>query len=146
MSKIGKQILNIPIGTTVTLIDGVLSVKGPKGENIRSFRNEIEITIKDGNITLAPLKKDMFLNALWGTYASIIKSMIIGVNTPYEKKLLIEGVGFKAEVSGDNLIMALGFSHPVKVAIPKDLKVMVDKTGITITGINKEKVGEFSAS
>ena len=87
----------------------------------------------------------MFSRSLLGTYASHIKNMIVGVTTGYEKKLILEGVGFKSAVSGKSLDLALGFSHPVKVEIPEGLAVTADKNLITISGIDKEKVGQFSA-
>ena len=145
MSKIGKQIINIPSGTTVTLTGGILKVKGPKGELSRPVRSEVVFNVASDNITLAPGNSEISTKALWGTYSSILKSMVAGVNTPFEKKLMIEGVGFKVEVVGKELVMALGFSHPVKIKIPDTLKVVVEKGSMTITGINKEEVGEFSA-
>jgi len=145
MSKIGKQILDIPQGTEVKLVDGIISVKGPKGTLSRNFLESIKIEIDGGKIKLTPVKEDIFLRSLWGTYASHIKNMITGVNQEFEKKLIIEGVGFKSEVAGENLILALGFSHPVKVPIPADLKVIAEKNILSITGINKEHVGEFAA-
>ncbi len=145
MSRIGKQIIEIPTGTTVSLNAGVFSVKGPKGELSKTFRDEVEIKIEGNQITLAPRKTDVFGRALWGTYASHIKNMITGVNTPYEKKLILEGVGFKSDVAGKSLDLALGFSHKVHVEIPAGLTVTAEKNNITVTGIDKEAVGAFTA-
>jgi large subunit ribosomal protein L6 len=147
MSRIGKQIVIIPGGTDVNLSEKKLTVKGPKGTLVREFPGNITINISNNEITFTPLKTgDVDTNALWGTYASHVKNMIIGVNEGYTKKLILEGVGFKSEVSGNNLNLALGFSHPVKVTIPTGLTVTAEKNNISVTGIDKELVGQFTAS
>ena len=97
-------------------------------------------------ITLNVKRNDKFSKSLWGTYASHIKNMIIGVQTPYQKKLILEGVGFKSEVKGKELNFSLGFSHPVIVSIPEGITATAEKNNITITGIDKELVGSFTAA
>lgn len=147
MSRIGKQVIIIPKGIEVKSDGLALSVKGPKGSLSRSFSSEITVNIKDNEITLdCKNQDDRKIRALWGTTSSHIKNMIIGVNEGYSKKLILEGVGYKSEVNGSNLNLALGFSHPVKVEIPKNLTVTADKNNITVTGIDKELVGQFTAS
>ncbi len=145
MSKIGKQIIAIPKGTEVTKTGGLITVKGPKGTLTREFRDEVMIVVEDGTVKLSLKSEDKLARSLWGTYASHVKNMIQGVNQPYEKKLILEGVGYKSEVVGNNLNLALGFSHPVKVLIPEGIKAVSDKTGISISGISKELVGQFAA-
>lgn len=146
MSRIGKQELNIPSGVTVTQKEGVLTVIGPKGTLVKSMRDEIVINIEGDKITLTPKNLDTkFMNALWGTYASHIKNMIKGVTEPYVKTLILEGVGFKSDVKGENLELALGFSHPVSVVVPEGITVAAAKNVITVTGIDKELVGQFTA-
>lgn len=145
MSKIGKQQLEIPDKTEVTQSGALVTVKGPKGSLTREFKDTITITIADKLVTFAPVKNDPFSRALWGTYASHIKNMIEGVNNGYTKKLILEGVGFKSEVAGTTLKLALGFSHPVNIAIPEGLTITAEKNVITVTGINKELVGQFTA-
>ncbi|MES3005739.1 MAG: 50S ribosomal protein L6 [Patescibacteria group bacterium] len=145
MSRTGKQKLEIPAKTEVTFVDGLFTVKGPKGELKREFKNSIAIKIDGSIITLEPVKKTLETNALWGTYASHIKNMIAGVNTPYIKKLILEGIGYKADVVGTTLKMALGFSHPVNVEIPAGITVTSEKGILTITGADKEAVGQFAA-
>ncbi|TSC54810.1 MAG: large subunit ribosomal protein L6 [Parcubacteria group bacterium LiPW_30] len=145
MSRLGKQIIAIPEKTTITMEGNIVTVKGPLGEISRVFRDsEITINIAD-TVTLVPKRNDVFSRALWGTYASHIKNMLAGVNKAYEKKLILEGVGFKSEVVGTSLNLALGFSHPVKMAIPEGLTVKAEKNVITISGIDKEKVGQFAS-
>lgn len=146
MSRIGKKIIPIPQGTEVSLTSGTLTVKGKDGTLVKTFKPDIEINVGSNEITLTPKKESLENKALWGTYASHIMNMIKGVNTPFVKKLIIEGIGFKSEVKGSNLVLALGFSHPVNVPIPTELKVTAEKNVITVSGIDTELVGGFVAS
>ncbi len=146
MSRIGKQQLTIPPNTTVDFTGGVFTVKGPLGSLSKTLANDaVSINIEGGVITFAPKKEDPFSRALWGTYASHVKNMLSGVNAVYTKKLILEGVGFKSEVKGKDLNLALGFSHPVVVAIPEGLTVTAEKNNLTFSGIDKELVGAFTA-
>ncbi|MBI3888549.1 50S ribosomal protein L6 [Candidatus Nomurabacteria bacterium] len=145
MSRIGKQEIVIPAGIKVTHSGDVFTVTGPKGTLTKIFRDDITIAITDKTINLNIKRNDKFSKSLWGTYASHIKNMIAGVQTPYSKKLILEGVGFKSEVKGKELHFALGFSHPVIVKIPEGITATAEKNNITITGIDKELVGSFTA-
>ena len=149
MSRIGKKIIAIPVKTTVTHTNGIFTVTGPLGALSKTFRSDIEITIASDVVTLTPKATDGATTALWGTYASHIINMVSGVTTPFVKKLIIEGIGYKSEVKGSGntavLAMALGFSHPVNLPIPEGLKVTSEKNIITISGSNKEDVGAFTA-
>ncbi|MFA5933861.1 MAG: 50S ribosomal protein L6 [Candidatus Paceibacterota bacterium] len=145
MSRVGKQQLQIPEKTTVTKDGNTLTVVGPKGTLSREFRDEIEIKIDNGVVTFSLKKTTTFAKALWGTTASHVKNMIEGVNNGFQKKLILEGVGFKSEVAGKNLNLALGFSHPVVVPIPEGITMIAEKNVMTITGIDKELVGQFAS-
>ncbi len=146
MSRVGKQTIIIPSGTEVNLSGDVLTVKGPKGSISKTFKKDVSINIDGNQITFTPKKlDDKKIIALWGTYASHVKNMVIGVNEGYTKKLILEGVGFKSEVAGNSLNLALGFSHPVKLEIPQGLTVTAEKNNITVTGIDKELVGSFTS-
>jgi large subunit ribosomal protein L6 len=145
MSRVGKQIINIPEKTEVKVSGGVLDIKGPKGSLSKKFKNDVEIKIDGNNITLIPKKEDLETNALWGTYASHIQNMLEGVNNLYVKKLIIEGIGFRGDVAGNQLTLNLGFSHQIKVPIPAELKVTSEKNVLTISGVDKELVGQFAA-
>jgi len=146
MSRIGKQKIQIPKGVEVTKNGAILKVVGPKGTITKTFRDDIVINIADGLVTLDIKRNDKFSKSLWGTYASHIKNMIKGVETPYQKKLILEGVGFKSEVKGKEFNFALGFSHPVIIPIPEGITATAEKNNITITGIDKELVGNFTAA
>lgn len=145
MSRIGKQPLIIPEKTEVTVAGGVVTVKGPLGELKRDILNEVSVEVKDGTVVLTPAKPTRFAKALWGTYASHISNMISGVNKAYEKTLIIEGVGFRATVSGKELTLNVGFSHPVVLTAPEGIEVTVEKNNIIVKGIDKDVVGEFTA-
>lgn len=145
MSRVGKQIIAIPEKTEVTQHGGVISVKGPLGELSRPFKDEIVVAISGKEVTLVPKEGSNDSQALWGTYAAHIKNMITGVNKKFEKKLIIEGIGYRAEISGDKVVFSLGFSHKITVPVPKGISIAIDKTNITISGIDKELVGYFAA-
>ncbi len=146
MSRIGKQKIQIPKGVEVTKNGDLLKVVGSKGTLTKTFRDDISIEIAGDVVTLDIKRNDKFSKSLWGTYASHIKNMIQGVETPYQKKLILEGVGFKSEVKGKEFHFALGFSHPVVVSIPEGITATAEKNNISITGIDKELVGSFAAS
>ena len=149
MSRLGKKPIALPVGVTATLADGVLTMKGPKGELSRTFTDDITMTLgageTGGEITLVPARESNYTRALWGTYAAHLYNMIAGVTEGFTKKLEIEGVGYRAEVKGNTLALALGFSHSVSVAIPDGLAVTVEKNIVTVSGIDKDVVGQFAA-
>lgn len=146
MSRIGKQVITIPEGVQVSFDSGVLKVKGPKGELARTVRDEVTVALEDKTVTVKPVAKTQFANKLWGTYASHAKNMIIGVTEGYRKELSVQGVGYRAEMSGAQLMLRVGFSHPVLMAVPQGLQVSVGKDNvITIEGFDKEAVGTFAA-
>ena len=145
MSRIGKQEIQIPKGVKVTKSGEVLTVVGPKGTLTKNFRDDISINIAENLIILNAKRNDKFSKSLWGTYASHIRNMVEGVNKAYEKKLIIEGIGYKADIKGDEMTLNVGFSHQVKIKIPKTLKVTQEKGVITISGCDKELVGRFTA-
>jgi len=147
MSRIGKKIITIPAKTEIKIEGNTVSVKGPMGELTRTFQAGIKVEVTDGKVSFAPVAKNpnVTMNSLWGTVSSHVNNMILGVNKAYEKKLIVEGIGFKADVVGTNLVFKLGFSHPITIAIPKNLKVISEKNIITISGIDKEFVGRYVA-
>lgn len=145
MSRLGKRPIAIPNNTQVSVVDGLITVKGPKGELNLNYKPAVNISVTPEGVLLVPAKDNIESNSLWGTYASEVRSMIQGVNTHFEKKLLIEGVGYKCEMQGTNLKFALGFSHPVIVEIPAGITCSVEKNAISISGPSKEKVGQFAA-
>ena len=146
MSRLGKQPIALPSGVEATFADGVLTVKGPKGTLTRAMNDSVEVKIEDGTITLAPVTGRDDAPALWGTYAAHTNNMVTGVTEGFEKKLEIEGVGYRAEMKGTTLVLNVGFSHPVELEVPADLTAIVEKNVITISGADKDVLGQFAAN
>jgi len=145
MSRLGKQPITLPSGVEATFQDGVLTVK--KGNSVlsRAIRPDVEVKIEDNTITLIPKADSEFAPALWGTYAAHARNMVTGVTDGFQKILEIEGVGYRAELKGNKLVLMMGYSHPVEMEIPEGITATVEKNVITITGIDNEKVGQFAA-
>lgn len=146
MSRLAKKPIVLPPKTEVTVSGGMVHVKGPKGELSRPTHRLIDIEIGSEGITVKPKTENLQTRALTGTYVSHVKNMVQGVTGGFTKKLLVEGVGYKWDVQGKTLNLALGFSHPVKMAIPEGLTVTADKGALTISGTDKEIVGQFAAN
>ncbi len=132
--------------TDVSVAHGVLTVKGSKGTLIKRVHPSIDISVDAGNVTIAPKDRSRLAKALTGTFASHVKNMVQGVETPFTKKLILEGVGYKVAVDGKNIILSVGFSHTVPLAIPDDIAAKVEKNVITLESINKESLGQFAAN
>ena len=145
MSRIAKKPIAIPAKTEVTFVDGIITVKGPLGELKKIFRDDVKVTIANNEISLEKSRNTLQAAAMIGTYASHIHNMIAGVHKAFEKKLIIEGIGFKADVKGTNLVLNVGFSHPVSLPIPAGVKVTTEKANIIVSGIDCEAVGQFAA-
>ncbi|MEN9413130.1 MAG: hypothetical protein RLZZ342_217 [Candidatus Parcubacteria bacterium] len=146
MSRLGKRGIAIPAGTEVSVSATEITVKGKGGTLKRPLHTAVQVVVAGNEVTVNPADKTRLARALWGTYAAHVRNMVSGVNTPFLKKLQIEGIGYKAEVQGKNIKMALGFSHPVIVAIPEGLTVVIEKNIISISGADKDAVGQFAAS
>lgn len=146
MSRIGKKPISIPKNTTVTVVDSTLTIKGPKGELTKTISDQVKIKVQDDEVVVEPTNESQLSRALWGTFASHVDNMITGVNQGFSKKLIIEGVGYRAETQGDKLVMQLGYSHPIEMQIPKGIEVKVEKTDMTVSGFDKELVGQFAAN
>lgn len=146
MSRLGKIPVAIPAGVDVALADGVLTVKGPKGTLSRAMKSDVIVTVADGSVTTEPKKGSDKAPALWGTYAAHIRNMVHGVTEGFEKKLEIAGVGYRAEMKGTTLVLNVGFSHPVELEVPEGLTTTVEKSIITITGFDKDLLGQFAAN
>jgi len=146
MSRIAKHPIPIPAGVDVKVNGREMVVKGKKGELTLTLVNDISAMVKDGAVILKPLSKASFAMCMWGTTASNVKNMIKGVTTGYSKKLLIQGVGFRAALKGKDLVLQIGFSHEVNYKTPLGINIKVPKqTEIEISGIDKQKVGQVTA-
>jgi len=141
MSRIGKKPIIIPSNVEVKIDDGKVTVKGPKGELFREVRPEINVEIKENEIIVSPKVESKKVNAFWGLTRALIANMVEGVVNGYEKKLIIKGLGYKAMVEGDSLVLHVGFSHTVKIEKMEGVKMEVKGNTITVSGIDKELVG-----
>ncbi len=146
MSRIGKKSIEVPSTVKVEFDGQNIKVSGPKGELKMDIHGDIKAEFKDGKVLVAP-KKDLSKRerGLWGLYRALIFNMVHGVEKGFEKKLEIEGIGYKAVVQGDELVLNVGFVHPVKIKKPEGINFAVEKNVILVSGIDKEKVGQISA-
>ena len=145
MSKIGKKPIFIPPEVKLEIFDQKIRVQGPKGVLERELPSLLKIEIKDSYLHLSPKDDTKKAKSLWGLYRTLIYNMIEGVTKGFEKKLEIVGVGYGANIEGKELVLKVGYAHLVRVPLPDDLNVSVEKNIITIQGIDKEKVGNFAA-
>ena len=146
MSRIGKQIIEIPAGVTVTATDDSITVKGPKGELTRPTHSLVSVVLNENTVSVDVVNKENKLErSLWGTFASHIKNMIVGVTEGYKKELEVNGVGYRVAMQGTDLKIEVGFSHPVIYKVIPEVKASVEKNKITIEGIDKEKVGQVAS-
>ncbi len=146
MSRIGKKPIEIPDGVEVKIDGRKIYVKGPKGTLDFSFHQDIEVKMEEKEIQVSAKKITKQTKALWGLTRVLISNMIEGTTKGFEKQLELQGVGYRMAVQGKNLNMALGFSHPMEVDIPEGLEAKIEKNVLTITGIDKQKVGQFAAA
>ncbi|MEK7101975.1 MAG: 50S ribosomal protein L6 [Patescibacteria group bacterium] len=145
MSRLAKK--PIAVGkTTVSVAGGMLSVKGTKGTLTKRVHPTIDISVSPEGVLITSKDRSRLAKALTGTFASHVKNMVQGVETPYVKKIIMEGVGYKMEVKGKEVVLTVGFSHTVSLAIPEDVTVKVEKNVMTLESANKESVGQFAAN
>lgn len=145
MSRIGKQPIQIPSGVTITVDSDVITVKGAKGENTVPHLSDVTVTQEDGNIIVTRKDDQKIAKAQHGLQRALLNNAVVGVTQGFEKKLEVNGVGFRVAMSGQDLEMQLGFSHPVKYKTPQGVQITVNKMEITVAGISKQAVGQTAA-
>ncbi len=145
MSRIGKQPVLIPSGVEVKFDNGILNFKKGNVEKKLDTRNFVNVKVENDKIVFSPKGADRADKAFWGTYRALSKNIIEGIINGFEKKLEINGVGYRAAVKGNVLELQLGFSHPINYEFPKDIKIVVEKNLVTISGNEKQKVGQIAA-
>ena len=146
MSRIGKKPILIPDGVEVKVDGSNVSVKGPKGDLSLDIRNEIAVQVKEGQIIATPKIHTKQTKAFLGLTRALVANMVKGVSQGYEKKLEINGIGYKANLEGKDLLLFLGFTNPVKIVCPEGITISVEKNIITISGIDKYLVGQIAAT
>ena len=146
MSRIGKQPVSIPAGVTVDVKGNVVHVKGPKGELTQEMHKDMQIALEDGHVVVRRPSEDKLHKSLHGLTRSLLNNMVVGVTHGFEKKLEINGVGYRAEKKGEEVVMKLGYSHDVTIKETADIKIDVpDANHLVIKGVDKQKVGQFAA-
>ncbi len=146
MSRIGKSPIKVPSGVTVTINGSDVTVKGPKGELKRTFRPEISISQEGDEVLVKRDSDERNSRSLHGLSRTLLNNMVVGVSSGFEKKLQVVGVGYRAAVEGNKLVLALGYSHPVEIELPKGISVEVGKGNIiTVTAYDKQALGDFCA-
>jgi len=145
MSRLAKKPIPVPAKVTVDTTGGVLTVKGAKEVLSRPVHSSITIDVTPEGVMVAPKNNSKLARSLTGTYAAHVRAMVSGVETPWKKVLVLKGVGYKVELRGKDLVFNVGFSHPVVVPVPEGLTATVEKGTITISGADKQAVGQFAA-
>ncbi len=146
MSRVGSSAITIPADVTLSNDGGVIVVKGKNGELSTSLHSDVELSVADNVATLKPARDTRQAKALWGTMRSNLNNMVVGVTEGFTRKLEINGVGYRAAMQGNKLVLSLGFSHPVEMEVPAGLKVAVENnTSVTITGADKQLLGQFAS-
>ena len=146
MSRVGNSAIAIPSGVTVSQQDGVVVVKGKNGELSAPLHSEVELVVADDVATVKPRRKTKLSQSLWGTMRATINNMVVGVDEGFTRKLEINGVGYRAAMQGNKLVLNLGYSHPVEMAVPAGLTVAVENnTQINISGADKQLLGQFAS-
>lgn len=146
MSRIGKKPIELPQGVEVNIENQTVTVKGPKGTETVTYREEIKVSLKDNTVVVEPLNDERKTGALHGLTRTLIANAVEGVSHGFEKRLEIQGVGYRANMEGSKLNMALGYSHPVIIEPPAGITITVEaNTKISVKGTNKQTVGDVAA-
>ena len=145
MSRIGKNPVTIPAGIDVSVNGNVVVFKKGSVQKELDTKGNVEVKVEDGKVVFAPKSDDRQDRAYWGTYRALSANIIVGLTQGYQKQLEINGVGYKAAVQGNTLVLQLGFSHPINYEFPKGLQISVEKNIVTIKGDDKQVVGQVAA-
>ncbi len=148
MSRIGNQVLTIPNGSEVKVdSDNVVTVKGKNGELTRAFNKKLDITVEGNQVTVKRNSEEKFIKSIHGTTTALIKNMLEGTDTGFKKELVLNGVGYRVQVSGSKLTLNVGYSHPVEMQAPQGVTIEApSNTELVISGNDKQVVGEFAAN
>ena len=146
MSRVGKKPVQLPDGIEADIVANQITIKGQKGQLNQTFPESVKLEKEDDKILITPLNETKNAKAAWGMTRTIINNMVQGVSMGFNRNLEINGVGYRASIEANILTLQLGFSHDIKLAIPEDLEVKcVKPTEISISGINKQRVGQFAS-
>lgn len=147
MSRIGKIPVKIPDKINVTIEGNNITVKGPKGQLSKTIPDSVVVNKEDTSIQVSPKNKSIKSQQIYGLYRRLIANMVQGVNEGFQKKLTLQGVGYRSQVQGKNLILSVGYSHPVEIPTPEGIMISVEaNTNVLVSGIDKELVGQVAAN
>ena len=147
MSRVGKKPIPIPDKTNITYKDRIITIKGEKGALTREINPDVELNIGEKEIKVSPVKDDRQGRAMQGLVRSLVANMVTGVSKGFERVLEINGIGYRADLKGDQIVFNLGYSHPIDFPLPKGVSATVDKNNVVrLTGIDKELLGHTAAS
>ena len=147
MSRIGKKPVMVPEGVVVTIVDQTVTIKGPKGELTKTFHKDMTITLEENSVVVGRPSDSKFHKTFHGTTRALINNMVVGVSVGFKKDLIIKGVGYRAQLKGNTVVLAAGYSHPVELEIPEGITIEIPKpVNVSVSGIDKELVGEFAAN
>jgi len=147
MSRIGKKPVMIPEGVEVTIVEQTVTVKGPKGELTKTFHKDMTIGLEENSVVVGRPSDSKFHKTFHGTTRALINNMVVGVSAGFKKDLIIKGVGYRAQLQGNKVVLAAGYSHPVELEIPEGITIEIPKpVNVSVSGIDKELVGEFAAN
>lgn len=146
MSRIGKNPITIPAGVTVDLIPGIIKAHGSQGELSVALHDSVDVSLEDSKILVQPRDESKLSRAMWGTLRNLIANLVEGVNKGFSVNLEITGVGYRAAIQGENLVMQLGYSHEIVYTIPQGISIKCEKpTSISISGASRQRVGQVAA-
>jgi large subunit ribosomal protein L6 len=146
MSRVSKVPIDVPAGSEIRIGDGTVTIKGPKGELSQDIHSSVEVALAENQINVSPRSGAVNAEALAGTMRALLNNMVIGVNQGFERKLELVGVGYRAQMKGNVLNLALGFSHPVDFKVPDGISIEApSQTEVVVRGIDKQQVGQVSA-
>lgn len=146
MSKIGQQLITIPSGVTVNVVDNNVTVTGPKGTLIVNIVKELEVKVDGSNVNVTLKKDSKFGRSVWGTTRMLILNSVKGVTEGWKKQLELVGTGYRSEVQGNKIILTVGYSHPIEIVAPEGITFKVEKSVINVDGIDKQVVGQVAAN
>ncbi len=147
MSRIGKKPIAIPAGVTVTVEDAGVRVKGPKGQLTQPLPPGVRAVVEDGQLLTRKISDERALDKFHGLARSLVSNAVLGVSDGWKRELDIVGVGYRAEMKGQQVVLALGYSHPVVFEIPQGIDIVIEKqTHITVTGVDRQLVGQVAAN
>ena len=146
MSRIGKHPVEVPSGVQVTVNGQDVAVKGKLGQLQHTFHDDVSIAMEDGKVVVMPRTQSRLARTLWATSRTVINNMVQGVNSGFKKSLEINGVGYRAQVQGKDLVLQLGYSHEIRYPVPEGIEVKCERpTAIEVAGYDKQKVGQVAA-